>query len=264
MHPEGRCRDFFKVKLDDEPDTEDEVSAEEAREKRTWPNDSSDEDAIEEKKEPAEAVRTDPSESLYGVEPEEPAFAVEPREPAFAVELAPEDLEIELPKEEFAGMLEDEAAILGLTPEEQQEAWGIVDTGASSSMIQLGAAEKLYRLRPGDVSVDATKRSSFRFANGARGITSSSMMLEQVVDEEPVNLTLAVLETDGPSGEVALIGADWLEKHEAIINCKESYMMIKGHKVPLRRAKNGHLLLKLGNRRLDKPEMRGSSSSSQK
>lgn len=141
----------------------------------------------------------------------------------------------------------------------------VIDTGASKSFISASTAERVVTGMTEDMfSVSADDRSSFRFANGEGGVTSSTLEIKG--SESIPRIVFQVMEcSDKSAGLPPLIGADWLHQNQAEISYSSMTMSIfeKGGRrsVPITRAKNGHLLMRIKDLSRKQHESAGSSKS---
>jgi hypothetical protein len=141
----------------------------------------------------------------------------------------------------------------------------VIDTGASKSFISASTAERVVTGMTEDMfSVSADDRSSFRFANGEGGVTSSTLEIKG--NESIPRMVFQVMEcSDKSTGLPPLIGADWLHQNQAEISYSSMTMSIfeKGGRrsVPITRAKNGHLLMRIKDLSRKQHESAGSSKS---
>ena len=104
--------------------------------------------------------------------------------------------------------------ILGIDGEDEG-CLAVIDTGASQSFISASTAERVVTGMTEDMfSVSADDRSSFRFANGEGGVTSSTLEIKG--SESIPRMVFQVMEcTQKSAGLPPLIGADWLQQNQA-------------------------------------------------
>ena len=128
----------------------------------------------------------------------------------------------------------------------------VLDTGASRSFISAAAAEKVVaNMAEGTYTVETNERASFRFADGETGICSSVLKIHETSDLP--EMSFAVMETKEGAFLPPLIGAEWLFSYGAVIEYDEltlAVTTVSGTRqiIPISKARNGHLLMKLRNK----------------
>ena len=124
----------------------------------------------------------------------------------------------------------------------------IIDTGATGSLMSVGAAEAIVSKYPDALlSIDTDDKRKYRVASGGFVVTSSRATFRL-----PVLgcVTADILESPEGTERVppTLLGIDWLKENRAILDISNSSLTVNGKNLPTRRQQNGHLIVSIGNK----------------
>eukprot|EP00435_Cladocopium_sp_Y103_P051922 s1141_g16.t1 len=126
----------------------------------------------------------------------------------------------------------------------------VIDSGATESIASLEALDEIMQLRSerfvGEEIVVHEQKKRFRFGNGEMKCAESFVELPQLLSGHPVKLGVHAM--DAP-GVPLLISVKTLTRLHAVVDFSTAEICFKSISdkiwIPLKRAKNGHLLLNL-------------------